>query len=147
MKKFISYFFILVLNLACLSATLNSCSSTESKSLIATESQPKSELEKFLESRSSSKTAVIKFYADWCGTCREYAPEFNHTKQTLKDSEVEFYEINVDKKEYSALIKELKVGLIPITYFVSKDRKTIENRIGFINATQLTEKTKNFILK
>ena len=111
------------------------------------EKHSKTELQKFLDSKGSKRVAVIKFYADWCGTCRDYQPQYAAAKASLKDANVDFYEVNVDQKEYSALIKELKIGLIPITYFVSQDKKSIENRVGYISSGQLAEKIQSLTLK
>jgi len=146
MKKNLLYFFVVSL---LLSFTIAACSSLHSKNLAnqAVSAAPLGELGKFLGTKQSKNLAVIKFYADWCGTCKEYEPEFAKAKSAFSTANVDFYEINVDKKEYSALIKELKIGLIPITYFVSQDRKTIENRIGYIPASQLAEKLKSLNLK
>jgi thiol-disulfide isomerase/thioredoxin len=152
MKKFLSCFFLL--SSSFLIFSLNGCSSLESKSsetntvtALSEEKHSKTELEKFLDSKGSKRVAVIKFYADWCGTCRDYQPQYAAAKASLKDANVDFYEVNVDQKEYSALIKELKVGLIPITYFVSQDKKSIENRVGYISSGQLAEKVKSLNLK
>ena len=150
MKKFLSYFFLL--SFSFLLFSLSGCSSLESKSSMANtdltgEKHSKTELEKFLDSKGSKRVAVIKFYADWCGTCRDYQPQYATAKASLKDANVDFYEVNVDQKEYSALIKELKVGLIPITYFVSQDKKSIENRVGYISSGQIAEKIQSLTLK
>jgi len=150
MKKFLSCFFLL--NFSFFIFSLNGCSSLESKSSVTNttlseEKHSKTELQKFLDSKGSKEVAVIKFYADWCGTCRDYQPQYTAAKASLKDANVDFYEVNVDQKEYSALIKELKIGLIPITYFVSQDRKSIENRVGYISSGQLAEKFQSFNLK
>ena len=152
MKKFLSYFFLLSSSFLIL--TLTGCSSLESKSSdtntvtsLAEEKHSKTELQKFLDSKGSKRVAVIKFYADWCGTCRDYQPQYAAAKASLKDANVDFYEVNVDQKEYSPLIKELKVGLIPITYFVSQDKKSIENRVGYISSGQLAEKVQSLNLK
>ena len=37
---------------------------------------------------------VIKFYADWCGPCKTYAPVFD---KVVKELNVEYENINVDK--------------------------------------------------
>ncbi|MFM7459080.1 MAG: thioredoxin family protein [bacterium] len=150
MKKFLSCF--LLLSFSFLSFTLNGCSSLESKSsetstALSEEKHSKTELQKFLDSKGSKRVAVIKFYADWCGTCRDYQPQYTAAKASLEDANVDFYEVNVDQKEYSALIKELKIGLIPITYFVSQDKKSIENRVGYISSGQLAEKVQSLTLK
>jgi thiol-disulfide isomerase/thioredoxin len=150
MKKFLSCFFLL--NFSFFIFSLNGCSSLESKSsgtstALSEEKHSKTELQKFLDSKGSKRVAVIKFYADWCGTCRDYQPQYAAAKASLKDANVDFYEVNVDQKEYSALIKELKIGLIPITYFVSQDKKSIENRVGYISSGQLAEKIQSLTLK
>ena len=150
MKKFLSYFFLLIFSFSIF--TLSGCSSLESKSsetgnIKIDEQHSKSKLQEFLNSQGSKKVAVIKFYADWCGTCRDYQPQYAAAKESLKDANVDFYEVNVDQKEYSALIKELKIGLIPTTYFVSQNRKSIENRVGYISSGQLAEKVQSLNLK
>lgn len=39
---------------------------------------------------------VIKFYADWCGPCKVYGPNFERVKQELQSDEIIFTEINVE---------------------------------------------------
>ena len=39
---------------------------------------------------------VIKFYADWCGPCREYGPTFTQVRQELESDNITFLEINVE---------------------------------------------------
>ncbi|MCH2226477.1 MAG: thioredoxin family protein [Candidatus Caenarcaniphilales bacterium] len=113
---------------------LGACSSAHGNNTNKSESQ----LIQYL-AENSSNFAVIKFYAPWCGTCKRYAPEFSKTKEDYaKRSEaVDFLEVNVDDHDYAALIRELKIGVIPTTYFVSKDRKTVYNRIGNIKHDDL----------
>jgi len=39
---------------------------------------------------------VIKFYADWCGPCREYGPTFTQVREELESDNITFLEINVE---------------------------------------------------
>ena len=39
---------------------------------------------------------VIKFYADWCGPCREYGPTFTQVREELESEDITFLEINVE---------------------------------------------------
>ncbi len=93
-----------------------------------------SALESLLE--SSSKPAVIKFYATWCSSCKDYAPSYNAVKNKLS-SEVDFFEIDIDKKDSKKLVRELRISRIPETIFVTKNRKNVSRELGAISAESL----------
>lgn len=114
--------------------SLSSCSSISSK-----DTGSKSQLLSFLESNSSENLAVIKFFAAWCGTCNRYAPEYSKVKADYakRKEAVDLYSVDVDDKNFAALVRELKIGVIPTTYFISQDRKTVYNRVGNIKAKKL----------
>lgn len=56
---------------------------------------------------------VIKFYANWCGPCQVYTPNFKHVTDQLKGWDVEEYD--VDNPEGSSAAKFYKVVSIPTT--------------------------------
>ena len=60
---------------------------------------------------------VIKFYADWCGPCKTYAPIFEGVTKEYDDIEV--LNVNIDK-DTEGLAAEYKVRSIPHTVFVSE---------------------------
>ncbi|NQY79585.1 MAG: thioredoxin family protein [Candidatus Caenarcaniphilales bacterium] len=124
--------------------SLSSCSSISSKG-----SGSKSQLVTFLEANSSENFAVIKFFATWCGTCKRYAPEFARVEADYakRKEAVDFYSVDVDNKNYAALVRELKIGVIPTTYFISKDRKTVYNRIGNIKTDKLDALIQDLLAK
>jgi thioredoxin:protein disulfide reductase len=94
------------------------------------------ELNKFLS--KSQKPAVIKFYADWCSSCKEFQPSFLRVSKSMS-GQVDFYEIDIDKKENKALIKELKIARIPETIFVSKTRTIVMRKLGVISDSELNK--------
>lgn len=54
----------------------------------------------------SSELAVVKFYADWCGSCRLIAPKFTKLSQDERFSRVKFLEVNAElNPELRALAK------------------------------------------
>jgi thioredoxin 1 len=75
---------------------------------------------------------VIKFYADWCGPCKIYAPAFDRVKQDLQDI-IEFKEINVEQDEDN-LSGEYKVKGIPMTILLEEGevKKSKSGRMGEI---------------
>ena len=79
---------------------------------------------------------VIKFYADWCGPCKIYAPTFDRVKQDLKDI-VEFKEVNIEN-DPDNLSGEYKVKGIPLTVLV-EDGKILKSQSGRIPEIQLRE--------
>lgn len=86
----------------------------------------------------SSKPAVIKFYATWCSSCKQYAPAFEQVKTTLSNK-ADFFEVDVDESQYKALVKELKVSRIPETVLVTKDRTGINKVLGAISVSRLSQ--------
>lgn len=79
---------------------------------------------------------VIKFYADWCGPCRNYAPTFDKVSEKY-DGQVEFTNINVDK-DTEGLAAKYKVRSIPHTVLVKEDG-TVLPKTGMLTETELEE--------
>ena len=94
-------------------------------------------LDEFL--KGSKKPAVLKFYADWCASCKEYAPAYDKVSKEL-GSTVDFYKIDIDQKKYKKLIKEIKISRIPDTIFVSEDRNNVTRQIGPLTTKELKTK-------
>ena len=79
---------------------------------------------------------VIKFYAEWCGPCRMYAPTFDKVAEKYK-STIEFISINVDK-DTDGLGAKYKVRNIPFTVVVKEDDTQV-TKVGALSETQLEE--------
>lgn len=45
----------------------------------------------------SGKKGLVKFYADWCGSCRLFAPKFKKMSNDESLSEYHFFEIDAEK--------------------------------------------------
>lgn len=79
---------------------------------------------------------VIKFYADWCGPCKIYAPAFDRVKQDLQDI-IEFKEVNVEQDEDN-LSGEYKVKGIPMTILL-EDGEVKKSKSGRMGEIELRE--------
>ena len=66
---------------------------------------------------------VIKFYATWCGPCKDYAPTFDKIAEAKKDC-CEFESVDIDQNPLAVdWLKTLHNGksVIPTTVFISDD--------------------------
>ena len=83
---------------------------------------------------------VIKFFADWCGPCKVYAPAFESVKQELQSDEIELVEINVEN-DPDNLAGQYGVRGIPHTVVVQEllQPRSKSGRLG-------EEELKEFIL-
>ncbi len=77
---------------------------------------------------------VIKFYADWCGPCKTYAPVFD---KVVKELNVEYENINVDK-DTTGLAAKYKVRSIPLTVFINEDG-TSTKEVGMLSEEKLKQ--------
>lgn len=77
---------------------------------------------------------VIKFYADWCGPCKTYAPVFD---KVMSESNVEYENINVDK-DTTGLAAKYKVRSIPLTVFINEDG-TSTKELGSLSEEKLKQ--------
>ena len=81
---------------------------------------------------------VIKFYADWCGPCKLYAPIFDKVSEELKD-QAEFVNVNIEK-DTTGLAAQYKVQAIPTTVVIKDGVE--QTKSGRLDEADL----KNFIL-
>lgn len=95
--------------------------------------------------KDSNQAAVIKFYADWCSSCKDYSPHFEQVAQKYKDK-VLFLNLNAEDKANASIVKELQISRIPETVFVSQDRNRISKRLGPISEQNLSELVEALIL-
>jgi len=82
------------------------------------------------------KKTIIKFYADWCGPCKIYAPIFEKVKQDKYFSDIEFININVEDDPEGLSVKH-KVRSIPYTVLL-EDGIKVRSISGAISRQQLT---------
>jgi thioredoxin 1 len=85
---------------------------------------------KVLTKKLHSGTHVIKFFANWCGPCKLYAPAFERAAALSPD--VNFHSVDVDQDP--AMKEEFGVLSIPTTVIV-KDGVCVK-KIGGVTSTR-----------
>ena len=79
----------------------------------------------FEEIKSSEKTVLIDFYADWCGPCRMVSPIVD--KIASEHPEYLVCKVNVDDEP--ELANEFEVSSIP-TLVVMRDGESVNQSVG-----------------
>ncbi|MBR2345754.1 MAG: thioredoxin family protein [Lentisphaeria bacterium] len=80
------------------------------------------------------KNVLVKFYADWCGPCKQFAPVFAKFAET--HPEIIACEMNIEDIENTALVSRLEVMTIP-TLMHFRDGKLIFRTSGFLSRKDL----------
>lgn len=88
--------------------------------------------ETFEEARRPGVTALIDFYADWCGPCKMLAPTIEQLAEELQD--VVVGKVNVD--ENADIARTYGVMSIP-TVVVLRDGEEVQRTVGFTSRAKL----------
>lgn len=84
--------------------------------------------------KTSDKTVLIDFYADWCGPCKMIAPIIEEISNENPDILV--CKVNVDTARELAI--EFRIESIP-TIFILKGGKVVNKAIGWRSKEQILE--------
>ena len=79
---------------------------------------------------------IIKFYAEWCGPCRMYAPIWDKVTEKYKD-QVEVISVDVDN-DTTGLAAQYKIQNIPYTIMKRPDQ-TMLTKSGQLSEQELEE--------
>lgn len=79
----------------------------------------------FEEIKSSEKTVLIDFYADWCGPCRMVSPIVDK----IADEHPEYLVCKINVDDEPELASEFEVFSIP-TLVVMKDGEIVNQSVG-----------------
>lgn len=78
----------------------------------------------FNEILSTNNKVVVKYFADWCGTCKLFAPKFRRMSEDESFNGVTFVEVNAEENPEAR--KAAKVSNLPYMA-VFKDGQLLES--------------------
>ena len=97
--------------------------------------------QEFNEIIQSKDKVVVKFYADWCGNCRLFAPKFNKMSDKPEYQDITFLDVNAENSPEArklAVVSNLpffatfKDGNLVASDFTSKE-EVVERLLQSIN--------------
>jgi thioredoxin 1 len=47
----------------------------------------------------SNSKVIVKYYADWCGSCRLFSPKFKRMSENENNKDVVFIDVNAEENE------------------------------------------------
>ena len=48
---------------------------------------------------TSNSKVIVKYYADWCGSCKLFAPKFKRHSNDEQNADILFLEVNAEENE------------------------------------------------
>lgn len=89
-----------------------------------------------------SVPAIVDFYADWCGPCKQIAPVLEQLAKDYK-GKIVIYKVNTDKEQ--ELARVFGIRSIPSLLFVPKDGKP-QMAMGALPREELKKMIDTFLL-
>lgn len=88
------------------------------------------------------RPAILDFYADWCGPCRQLSPRLETIAKKYA-GKIDVYKINVDNE--TELASVFGVQSIPMLLFINTDGSTPSVSQGALSLEQLEEEVQRML--
>lgn len=69
----------------------------------------------FQESIKNSEKVVVKYFADWCGSCRLFGPKFRRLSEDERFADVTFLDVNAENSPEARKL----AGVTNLPYFAT----------------------------
>ncbi len=79
----------------------------------------------FITSITTNEKVVVKYFADWCGSCRLFAPKFRRLSEEEKFNDVTFLDVNAENSPEARKV----AGVTNLPYFATfKNGELVEGQ-------------------
>lgn len=79
----------------------------------------------FITSITTNEKVVVKYFADWCGSCRLFAPKFRRLSEEEKFNDVTFLDVNAENSPEARKL----AGVTNLPYFATfKNGELVEGQ-------------------
>lgn len=89
-----------------------------------------------------SRPAIIDFYADWCGPCRQLSPRLESLAKKYA-GQIDVYKVNVDNE--AELASVFGVQSIPMLLFIDTDGSTPSVSQGLLSVEDLEKEIQRLL--
>lgn len=102
----------------------------------------KSQLQNLM--RDGGPTAIIDFWAPWCGPCKAMGPRYDAVAEEFADEPIDFYKLNT--QDHGNLAARFNVRSIPTLVLVN-DGEILDVIVGSQGAAQIKKRAKWLLSK
>lgn len=89
---------------------------------------------------ASRRPRVLEFGAEWCGACKAYGPTIEAAR--TRYPQIDFVRYDIDNASTANLAQGLGVRAIPVTCFIDKEGKLVDQEVGCLPDEELNTRLK-----